>query len=102
VKRCFAEGISKALISRYVGTSDSLASERTYTFRTLPQGVWQGLKDFVKGDPSGIGRAFAIVLGLGLTVMGFAYGHLQRIVNKSLNREQSHDHELIAQNEQAG
>ena len=43
--RCYSEGISKAFVSQYVGAKDSLASERIYTFRTLPQGVLYGVID---------------------------------------------------------
>jgi glucosyl-dolichyl phosphate glucuronosyltransferase len=70
--RCYAEGLSKALISRLVGTRDGLASERTYTFRTLPQGVVQGLADAALGrDARGVVRASAIVFGLAVTTAGY-------------------------------
>ncbi len=70
--RCYAEGLSKALISQLVGTQDGLASERTYTFRTLPQGVVRGLADTVLGrDVRGIARASAIVFGLAATTAGY-------------------------------
>lgn len=70
--RCYAEGLSKALISQLVGARDGLASERTYTFRTLPQGVVRGLADTVFGrDVRGIARASAIVFGLAATTVGY-------------------------------
>jgi glucosyl-dolichyl phosphate glucuronosyltransferase len=70
--RCYAEGLSKALISRMVGARDGLASERTYTFRTLPQGVARGLADAFRGrDLNGVARAGAIVAGLAATVAGY-------------------------------
>jgi glycosyltransferase involved in cell wall biosynthesis len=70
--RCYAEGLSKALISRVVGARDGLASERTYAFRTLPQGVVRGLADTVLGrDVKGAARAAAIVAGLAVTTAGY-------------------------------
>lgn len=72
--RCYAEGISKALVSQFVGQRDSLASELRYTLRTLPNGVLRGLSDALHGDVSGLGRSFAIMSGLALTVCGFAVG----------------------------
>ncbi len=73
--RCYAEGISKALISRFIGSRDALASERTYTLRTLPQGVLRGLMDtFLRGSPCGLGRAAAIVAGLAVTTAGYMIG----------------------------
>ena len=38
-RRCYAEGLSKALVARYVGSDRALASERGYVARTLPRGV---------------------------------------------------------------
>ncbi len=72
--RCFAEGISKALVSQYVGQRDSLASEMRYTLKTLPNGVLRGLQDTLRGDLSGLGRSFAILSGLTLTMSGFGVG----------------------------
>ena len=73
--RCFAEGFSKALISQFVGSGDALSSERTYTLRTLPQGVINGLRDaLLRRDWSGLGRAAAIVGGLFITTVGYGYG----------------------------
>jgi hypothetical protein len=75
--RCYTEGLAKALITQLVGTQDGLASERTYTFRTLPSGVARGLRDaLVGGDRGGLGRAAAIVAGLALTTAGYLRGTL--------------------------
>lgn len=75
LRRCYSEGLSKAQVARFVGAKDGLASERTYTFRTLPQGVWRGLTDAVlRKDAAGLGRASAIVVGLGFTTVGYLVG----------------------------
>ena len=42
-RRCYAEGLSKALVTASVGTRDGLSAERRYTTRTLPMGVARGL-----------------------------------------------------------
>lgn len=76
--RCYAEGVSKAAVARLVGAQPSLASERAYTTRTLPAGVARGLGDTLRGDLSGIARAWAIMLGLCLTVWGYLRGSLHR------------------------
>lgn len=72
--RCYAEGLSKAMVSRLVGTSDGLASERSYTLRTLPLGIVRGLDAALWGDPDGFKRAMAIVGGLGITTAGYVTG----------------------------
>ncbi len=72
--RCYAEGLSKALVAQFVGTGDGLSSERTYTFKTLPEGVLHGLGDFFRGDWAGLGRATAIITGLLITTTGYLIG----------------------------
>jgi glucosyl-dolichyl phosphate glucuronosyltransferase len=73
--RCYSEGMSKAHISQYVGTKDSLSSERSYTLRTLPQGVGHGLIDALfHHDLGGFARAGAIVSGLAVTTTGYLAG----------------------------
>jgi hypothetical protein len=73
VSRCYAEGLSKALIARLVGAGAGLASEWTYTRHTLPRGIRQGFSDtFVGRDVMGLTRAGAMVAGLGLTTVGYA------------------------------
>jgi glycosyltransferase involved in cell wall biosynthesis len=74
--RCYAEGLSKALVTRSVGSGDGLASERTHVLKTLPRGVAAGMGDAVRGDLAGLGRATAIVTGLSCTVWGYAVGTL--------------------------
>ncbi len=73
--RCYAEGISKALVTQFVGAKDGLASERDYTLRMLPsgvaRGVWDGLVHF---DVSGFMKAGAIIFGLFLTTSGYVSG----------------------------
>jgi glycosyltransferase involved in cell wall biosynthesis len=77
--RCYSEGLSKAQISQYVGSDDALASERTYTLRTLPAGVILGIQDgSLKRDLNGFRRAGAIVAGFTLTGFGYVSGMISR------------------------
>jgi glycosyltransferase involved in cell wall biosynthesis len=76
LERCYAEGLSKALVTRLVGTASGLSSERTYTLRVLPRGVLAGLIAGVRGDIAGFGRAVAIVVGLATTTLGYVVGRL--------------------------
>lgn len=78
LSRCYAEGRSKAMISRFVGTQDALSSERGYVARTLPRGILRGLISTLIALIScsnrrylGMGRATAIVMGLLTTMMGY-------------------------------
>ncbi len=77
LKRCYAEGISKALVARFVGAGDGLASERQYTFYTLPVGVLRGIGEtMVRRDLSGLARSAAILAGLAVTTAGYLRGRL--------------------------
>ncbi len=79
LSRCYAEGLSKAQVTQHVGSTDGLASERTYALRTLPQGVRRGLADaLLRRDPSGLMRAVAIVVGLTTTTTGYLVGSFRK------------------------
>jgi GT2 family glycosyltransferase len=82
--RCYAEGISKAMISRYVGVKDSLVAEWDYTFRTLPNGVARGVADALfRHDLSGLARAGAIIAGLSITTVGYLIGSISSRIAES-------------------
>ena len=73
--RCFAEGISKAIIAGRVGPQRGLASERAHAARILPQGVVRGLQSTLRDrNLGGLARAAAIVAGLAFTVSGYCVG----------------------------
>jgi glycosyltransferase involved in cell wall biosynthesis len=75
--RCYAEGLSKAMVTVSVGASDGLSAERRYTTRTLPRGMVRGVGDLLRGDPAGLSRAGAIVTGLTATAAGYTVGSLR-------------------------
>ncbi|CAA0132993.1 Uncharacterised protein [Mycolicibacterium vanbaalenii] len=69
VSRCFNEGRSKAMLTRLCGRQTSLESERAYTTRTLPIGVWRARR-----QPS---RVLALGAGLLVTAAGYLVGLVQ-------------------------
>jgi hypothetical protein len=75
VERCYAEGLSKAKVTRLAGREHGLASERRHAMVTLPKAA---LRDLVGGvrhlDPALAGRAFAMGVGLLVTTSGYAIG----------------------------
>ncbi|MFF5937500.1 glycosyltransferase family 2 protein [Streptomyces sp. NPDC012508] len=75
--RTYAEGLSKALVSRSVGAGKGLEAERRYTTRVLPAGVARGLRDALLGRPGGAGRAGAIVAGVAMAAGGYVRGALR-------------------------
>lgn len=75
--RAYAEGLSKALVSRSVGADKGLESERRYATRVLPAGVVRGLRDAILARPGGAGRAGAIVTGVLTAAGGYALGSIR-------------------------
>jgi glycosyltransferase involved in cell wall biosynthesis/GT2 family glycosyltransferase len=69
--RCRAEGRSKAVLTKMVGSEDGLSSERSYVRQTLPVGVLRGLRDALRGDAGGFKRAAMIFLGLAATTTDY-------------------------------
>ncbi|MGH4021362.1 MAG: glycosyltransferase family 2 protein [Pseudonocardiaceae bacterium] len=75
--RCYAEGLSKALVTRSVGVADGLSAERSYTAVTLRRGVTRGLSEALRGHPAALARPAAITVGLLSATTGYAVGSLQ-------------------------
>ncbi|MEU4094323.1 glycosyltransferase family 2 protein [Streptomyces sp. NPDC026673] len=75
--RCYAEGLSKALVTRSVGTGAGLETERRYATRVLPAGAARGVRDALRGRPDGAGRAGAIVAGVATTAAGYVVARLR-------------------------
>jgi cellulose synthase/poly-beta-1,6-N-acetylglucosamine synthase-like glycosyltransferase len=70
--RCFAEGRSKALVARLVGTAVGLSAERDYARRVLAAGVRRGLFEArARRDLGGLLRSGAMVTGLLVTASGY-------------------------------
>jgi GT2 family glycosyltransferase len=75
--RCYAEGLSKAAVSRLVGAEDGLAAERDYVRRVLPRAVVGGLAPHRPGGQPRFRTATAVLLGLGFTASGYLHGRVR-------------------------
>jgi glucosyl-dolichyl phosphate glucuronosyltransferase len=82
LRRCYAEGLSKAQVTARLGSGDGLSSERSYVTRTLPLGVLRGMAELLRGRPSGFARAAAIIAGLAVTSFGYGFARLSGITAK--------------------
>jgi glucosyl-dolichyl phosphate glucuronosyltransferase len=79
LRRCYAEGRSKAILADLVEQRDALDTERDYVLRTLTSGVLIGLVDPLRRlDFAGPARAGAIILAFGVTAWGYAITKLQK------------------------
>ena len=88
LSRCYAEGISKAMVASVTGGRDGLSSERAYTRKILPEGILRGVRDALFArDLSGLGRAGTILAGFLCTALGFLAGKLSLFLQwKSFRR----------------
>lgn len=79
LRRCYAEGLSKAIVTRCVGAKDSLSSEKMYAFEIVPLGILHGIQDtFANLDIMGILRAAIIIVGLLITLIGYLVGTISK------------------------
>lgn len=73
--RCYAEGVSKAAVSRMVGQDAALSSERAYVTSVLPRAV---LREITRLSPRHLLGAGALVAGTAVTVAGYVRGKASR------------------------
>ncbi len=75
-RRCYAEGLSKAVLSKIAGRRSSLSSETSYVLRTVPGALLRNLGSTLKGDAWSLRRSIAIVGGAWTTAWGWLVGTL--------------------------
>jgi hypothetical protein len=77
LRRCWAEGLSKAQVTALTGRSSALADERQYVTRTLPRAVAHAFGESAYGMRAvPLARAVAVMAGLMVTTAGFIAGRL--------------------------
>jgi GT2 family glycosyltransferase len=74
--RCWAEGLSKALVSSLVGSQSGLASERRHVMRSLPREFGRSLKMAPRHPLTAVARSVLVVAGTGIAIGGFVRGRL--------------------------
>ncbi|HET9691917.1 MAG TPA: glycosyltransferase family 2 protein [Acidimicrobiales bacterium] len=88
LRRCLAEGLSKAVIAGMVGAGAATSTERTYVRVVLAGAARRAVADVAHGDRSGLGRLAALCGGLAATATGFAAGRagMGRVVLRAVER----------------
>lgn len=76
--RCWAEGLSKALVTDSHGMGQGLSSEWSYSTVILPRGVLRGLSRAARGDIGGLLTAVSIIVGLGYTTVAYAVASMSK------------------------
>lgn len=75
-RRCYAEGLSKAVLSKMVGPVDSLSSETSFLTGTLPRAIGRELIAAARGDVGGLQRCAIILSATATTGLGWIMGRL--------------------------
>ena len=90
--RCYGEGVSKAQVSRLVGTRRGLSSELRYLLLTILAGMAASVGLAAHRRPAGLVRAVAMLAGVGATVLGYTVGRLHSLVpaTSAESREAAH------------
>jgi hypothetical protein len=71
LRRCYAEGRSKAVVATLAGHQRGLEDERTYLRSTVPKGIARSLWAVIAGDPAGLLRAATAIGGVASTSLGY-------------------------------
>lgn len=77
-ERCFAEGRSKAIVSRLAGAQAGLSAERSYVISVLPRAALRELPRAARADAAAAARIALLLLGTLATTAGFVSGTLRR------------------------
>ncbi len=75
-QRCYAEGLSKALVVQHSRSRAALASERTYLRSTIPRAFLRSVRP---GRPAALRTLTALSAGVGATVAGYAMGRIRSL-----------------------
>jgi GT2 family glycosyltransferase len=77
--RCWSEGMSKATVSHLVGAGPALETERGYVRAILTRGLAAAARDTSGGPGGRAGRVAALVSGVALAGIGYAYVNCRRL-----------------------
>ncbi len=79
VRRCYHEGLSKAIVTDLATASAPLSTEGAYVRKTLPTAVFREVSTFTG---NGMQRAAVIFVGLTVTTAGYVRAKVSRWVSK--------------------
>jgi len=75
--RCYAEGLSKAVVRGLAGPEWIMSSEKSYLWSIIPRAIGRNLGEALSGQPDGIARAMALAVGVLTTGIGYAIGRIR-------------------------
>ncbi|MER8521407.1 glycosyltransferase [Mesorhizobium sp. M0644] len=88
-RRCFFVNKGKIEALAQMGDAATLGAETRFVWYALTKGVPRGIWQAAKGDPHGLVRSSAIIIGIGLAAAGHAAGHVERARRLRRQRRQA-------------
>jgi glucosyl-dolichyl phosphate glucuronosyltransferase len=80
LKRCYAEGFSKARVAHLSGITTALSSERAYVIHAVRQALYREFSAvWRRGDRTALSRITALTLGVSWTSAGYAWATVRQI-----------------------
>jgi hypothetical protein len=83
LRRCWHEGLSKALVVRMAGVSAGLKQERRYVAVVIPATLLRDLRSGATGDPAAFMRMIVTIVGLAVVTAGYLTGRARYSVRSS-------------------
>jgi glycosyltransferase involved in cell wall biosynthesis len=85
LRRCFYEGLSKHRLSRMVGSSIALSTERNYVITVLPRALARGLTAIIRSPGKRLtylAQSATVVVGFATTTFGYLYSYLHSLLRE--------------------
>jgi hypothetical protein len=79
-RRCFFVNRGKVEAFANLGSAGNLSAERAFVRRAMARGTSDGCRDALHGDPWGLARASAIVIGVSLAAGGHLVGRVELLL----------------------
>jgi len=76
LRRCWNEGVSKAIVVRLAGAGPGLERERQHATVVIPRAMAADLRAFCTGKPAALARAVVAAFGLAAATGGYLSGRL--------------------------
>jgi hypothetical protein len=83
LRRCWHEGLSKAVLARLAGAPAALEQERRYVAVVIPATLLRDLRSSATGDPAAFMRMIAAIVGLTVVTAGYLTGRARCLVRSS-------------------
>ena len=77
LRRCWYEGLSKAIVVQLAGRSAGLDTERRHVAVVIPAALLRDLRSCVAGNPAALMRIIAAIGGLAATTAGYLTGRVR-------------------------